>query len=253
MALDPETGDGLFPDTYVAPFVKAEGVAEVAAEVIASFDEFESIATAQREAGLRITYVFETRPFDPDKEEFKPHTIAKVTKASPLWRELAETDLVIAVRQTFWDAFDDVQRRAVLHHELTHIEVDEPGADGIPKVSLRPHDVEDFNGTMRRFGPVIPGRRSFVKAYLAWQHEQDGPAPTPLRPVEDVGAQVVDAMMDAAETGVSGLETLAADFGPITISSGERTVTVGQADAAPTFSARAVAAARAELDLDGDD
>lgn len=251
MALEPETG--LFPGTYVAPFVEAPAVADVGADVIASFDEFEPIATAQREAGLRIAYVFETKPFDPDKEEFKPHTIAKVSKASPLWRELADTDLVIAVRQTFWDAFDDVQRQAVLHHELTHIEVDEPGADGIPKVSLRPHDVEDFNATMRRFGPVIPGRRSFVKAFLAWQHEQDVPAPTPLRPVEDLGGQVVDAMMDAAEAGASGLEDLAADIGPITITAGERTVTVGQPDAAPTFSAKAVAAARAELDLDGDD
>lgn len=185
MPLDPDTG--LFPDTLVEPFIRSDALAQLGADVIAEFDEFRSIALAMEEADLGIVWVFETKPFDPAAEEFKPHTIAKVTKASPLWRCLSGTPLVIQFRQTFWDAFDDKKRRAVLHHELTHIDVAEPDDQGHVKVALRPHDVEDFSLTMRRFGPIIPGRATFVKAFLDWQHEQDRPEPTSLRPVGDEG------------------------------------------------------------------
>ena len=104
--LSPESG--LFPDTYVAPFIVAPEVGDLADEVAASFDEFEPIQTAIREAGLRIRTVFETKAFDPLKEELKPHTIAKVTKASPLWRVLGETEIVIQFRQWFWEKFTDL-------------------------------------------------------------------------------------------------------------------------------------------------
>lgn len=188
MALPLEPEEGLFPETLIEPFLAAPEVEELAQDVIASYDEFEPIQTAIREQGLRIRYVFETKPFDPTKEELKPHTIAKVTKASPLWRALAETEIAIQFRQPFWVAFKEHQRRAVLHHELTHILVDVDEDTGRMKIGLREHDVEDFTQTMRRFGPVIPGRAAFVKAYLDWQHEQERPGPTPLRKVEDAPA-----------------------------------------------------------------
>ncbi|MES2210936.1 MAG: putative metallopeptidase [Chloroflexota bacterium] len=188
----------MFPDTLVEPFVVSQEVADLADDVIASFDEFEPIQTAIRDAGLAIAYVFETRPFDPAKEELKPHTIAKVTKASPLWLVLGGHELVIQFRQAFWDLFDANQRRAVLHHELTHIEIDEPGNDGRVKLSLRPHDVEEFARTMRRFGPILPSRAGLVKAYLDWQHEQESPAPTPLR---NIGREVMDRVVDMVNAG----------------------------------------------------
>lgn len=184
MAIPLEPESGLFPDTYVEPFIVAPELEAVAEDVIASYDEFEPIQTAMREAGLRIAYAWETKPYDPLKEDIKPHTIAKVTKASPLWRHLAETDVAMQFRQAFWGPFTEAQRRAVVHHELTHIEVDEPDDQGRIHLSIRKHDVEDFTKTMRRFGPVIPGRAAFVKAYLDWQHEQETPDPTPLRKVE---------------------------------------------------------------------
>lgn len=179
--LEPETG--LFPDTLQEPFVVSEDLEALAETVLARFDEFRPIADAVREQGLSIAYVFETKAWDPLKDEFKPHTIAKVTKASPLWRVLAEHELAIQFRRPFWDAFDEQQRTAVLHHEFTHIEV-ETDDQGRLKISLREHDVEDFSQTMRRFGPILPSRSAFVKAFLDWQHEQDVPAPTKLRKVD---------------------------------------------------------------------
>jgi hypothetical protein len=169
--LSPESG--LFPGTYVAPFVEAPDVEALADEVAAQFSEFRSIQDAIREDGLRIRYVFETKAFDPLKEELKPHTIAKVTKASPLWRVLGETELVIQFRQWFWEKFSEPERRGVLHHELSHIEIGEPGADGVAKVSLREHDVEEFALTVRRFGPRRDHHAAFFKAFLDWHDRQD--------------------------------------------------------------------------------
>lgn len=179
MPLTPE----FFPDTLVEPFIVAPELKVLAESVISGCDEFRPIADAMREQGLSIAYVFETKPFDPTKDDFKPHIIAKVTKASPLWRLLAGYELAIQFRSYFWDVFDANQRTAVVHHELTHVEVDEPGEDGKLKLKLREHDVEDFTATMRRFGPIIPGRAAFVKAFLDWQHAQERPEPTKLRRV----------------------------------------------------------------------
>lgn len=203
LPLDPETQGEMFPDTLVEPFVRSDELRELGLDVIATFDEFRAIDTAMNEADLGIVWVFETKRFDPDTEEYKPHTIAKVTKASPLWRCLAGTPIVIQFRQTFWDAFDDKKRRAVIHHELTHIDVAEPDDQGRAKISLRPHDVEDFALTMRRFGPIIPGRATFVKAFLDWQHEQEKPEPTKLRTVEDLAHDLVDAMPGTEEAKAS--------------------------------------------------
>lgn len=209
LPLDPDTG--MFPDTLVEPFVRSTALAEAGLQVIADFDEFEPIATAMREADLGIVWVFETKPFDPGTEEFKPHTIAKVTKASPLWRCLAGVPLVIQFRQTFWEAFDEPKRRAVIHHELTHIEVAEPDDQGRAKISLRPHDVEDFALTMRRFGPIIPGRATFVKAFLDWQHEQESPEPTKLRSIQEAALDRVvdDINAGALDDAVKGTKVTA--------------------------------------------
>lgn len=171
---DPVRIPGLLDVMVEPPFVRSQQVEDLALDVIASFDEFEPIQTAQRECGLAIEYVFETRPFDPARDEYHPHVVAKVTKASPLWLSLTDTHLVVQFRRWFWERFDDAQRRAVLHHELTHVEVDEPDDQGRIPVRLRKHDVEDFTQTMRRFGPVIPGRAAFIAAANEWGRENPG-------------------------------------------------------------------------------
>ena len=168
---DPVRITGLFAGIIEPPFVRSRELEDLAGEVIATCDEFEPIQTAVRDAGLSVEYVWETKPFDPLKDEYKPHVIAKVSKANPLWLSLTGTHLVIQFRRWFWERFDDTQRRAVIHHELTHIDVDEPDDQGRIPISLRHHDVEDFTRTMRRFGPVIPGREAFVRAYVDWQAE----------------------------------------------------------------------------------
>lgn len=224
--MQPDLDEGLFPETLVEPFIVSEEVAELAEDVLARFDEFRSIREAIANDGLRIRYVFETKAFDPLKEELKPHTIAKVQKAGPVWRTLAETELVISFRQWFWEKFDEPARRRTLHHEFSHVQVEEPGPDGRPKVSLREHEIEDFGLTVRRFGPR-PWHASFFKSYLDWQHEQDQPEPTRLRTLgEAIVERFVDDVASRAE-GADGLRKLAEETGTdITVSGGGRSATI---------------------------
>jgi putative metallopeptidase len=225
---DPVRTPGMFDVILEPAFVRSREVADLAEDVIASFSEFEPIATAIREDGLVIGYVWETKPFDPAKDEYAPHVVAKVTKASPLWQALSDMHLVIQFRRWFWERFDDTQRRAVLHHELTHIDVDEADDHGRLPIKLRKHDIEDFNRTMQRFGPVIPGRRAFIAAYADWQRRN----PEALSDGKSDEIVVDQAVQAAAVRGAQKLQKLATDSGTdITITTRgpslpERTVTL---------------------------
>lgn len=205
MATDP--APGLFPGVAEPQYVRSPEVRDLAELVIAEFDEFRPIQEAVLNQGLRIVYAWDTRPFDFVRDEYGPHVIAQVRKA-PTWvRDLHGGHVMLEFRRWFWDHFDAAQRRAVIHHELTHLELDgETDELGNPKVKLRKHDVEDFTGTMRRFGPVIPGRREFIKAAMDWQHEQEHPEPTPLRQVttEDLAHVAGEALADAVARGELG-------------------------------------------------
>lgn len=245
---------GMFPDLLEEPFIAAPDVADLAGLLIAEHDEFEPIATALREAGLSIAYVFETRAFDMERDTLKPHVIAKVTKASPLWRSLTGYHLVIQFRRWFWERFSETQRRAALHHELSHIVVDEADDQGRFPLSLRHHDIEEMTRTMRRYGPVIPGRRAFIKAAMDWAAEQepeepgeDGTSEQPapgrhLRSVEAIAADVErmpirdQLAVNAAVTGLRGLRQMAEDTGiTVTVEALGRSVSFGGQPSPDTF------------------
>lgn len=157
-------------DEVLDPFIAAPEVRMLAMDVAAQWEEFGALrdALGRETDPLRMAFVFETKPF-VEGEVVKTHTIAKVTKASPMWAFLGDVDLVIQFRQPFWEYFDDRQRRAVLHHEMSHVEFPRG------KVALREHDVEDFVGTIRRYGPYLPGRRAFIRAAQIWLEENPEP------------------------------------------------------------------------------
>lgn len=184
--LDPDMPRAL-EEPSAEPFIESDELRDMAEHVMAEYSEFRAINDAVRESELVLTYVWETKPWS-DEEELKPHTIAKVTKASPLWRCIARIHVAMQFRQWFWDHFDERQREAVVYHELCHLELDRDKGGNL-KVVLREHDLEEFAGVMRRFGPIIPGRRAFVKAYLDWQHAQERPDPVQLRALEQDGEQ----------------------------------------------------------------
>lgn len=195
LPLDPVTSDEMFPETYVPPFVTSEEVAELAAEIIGEWDELRVIQEAidSQVRPLVVAYVLDTKKMAPD-EDWTVHTIVNVTKASPLWRSLAGVDVVVAYREHFWDMHEDGERRAFLHHGLSHI--DALGG----KVSLKPHPAEGFPWTFRRYGPLSIGERMFARAGSLW-NEDHPQEPTPLRTVEDLSRAALDAVADRANRG----------------------------------------------------
>ena len=181
MAIPLEPESGLFPGIDVDPFEQSDEVKELAGHVIHRWPEFEPIREAIGD-GLRIAFVWDNKGFDPTKDEYKRHVIAKVTKASPLWTYLAETELVVQFRRWFWDQFDETQREAVLYHELRHIDVTE-GDDKGPKVRLAPHEVEEFYGVARRYGHALPALERLIKVH-GW-HELEASGQVSVVPDEE--------------------------------------------------------------------
>ena len=226
MSLPIEPESGLFPDDAEPAFVRSSEVEELAKQVMAQWPEFEPICTAIDD-GLSIAYVWETKPFDPTKDEYKRHVVAKVTKASPLWQCLAEVRLAVQFRAWFWDKYTPEQRAAVIYHELKHIEVEEPDKPGDPvKVSLKPHEIEEFYGVARRYGAVLPDIANLVKVHSWWQQEQPGATLESGRSVDqDTGEitegtvqpeQVDPGIVRAARKFKRAMESL--DVGSVSIS-----------------------------------
>lgn len=88
-------------------------------------------------------------------------TLGKCKKASDLDREMADADFVILLRQDFWSdpRVTDLQRRALLDHELCHAAMKfdgngDPVEDerGRRVYRTRKHDLEEFAAIAERYG-----------------------------------------------------------------------------------------------------
>jgi hypothetical protein len=234
----------LFPALFDARFVRSEAVAETAAAVLAEHGEVGGIARlfdvrrAVNEDDLTIAYVLDTKPFDP----LSPTThdaVAKCIKAPPVWHDITGVDVVIAVRQYFWDAFDADQRGALLVHELLHVDAsyDE---NGELVLAIRKHDLEEFDDVAAKYGAALPAIAPFIRAF--------GKSQDPAAPLRDI--------VDDPASGITSI-TVSAGGKSATIR-GRRSAKAADdepevAEAARPFTAEQGAAALDELnrDLDG--
>lgn len=73
---------------------------------------------------------------------------------------------VIEIAKAIWLQLDDKSRKALVDHELHHLDVDLDTG----KLSLHPHDLEEFNGIVRRYGLWRADVEMFLEA--AKQKEQ---------------------------------------------------------------------------------
>lgn len=70
---------------------------------------------------------------------------------------------LITISRDLWQHLEEFQREALVDHELCHctIEVDD---DGMPKLVLVAHDVEEFNEVVYRHGLWLPDLTRFIRA-----------------------------------------------------------------------------------------
>lgn len=121
--------------------------------------------------GVRIDYCFVSRtPRTSNKEVW-----GSCRKVTGLHAHLAGDGsgddspfFAVTISRPVWDALNERQRVALVDHELCHAAVEEPdgGDDDAPeppKLSIRPHDLEEFAEIVRRHGLW----REDVQAFLA--------------------------------------------------------------------------------------
>jgi hypothetical protein len=106
-------------------------------------------------ATVRIDYVFAS---DPLKEKGKI-VWGRAKKVSGLNAWLAsetrqrdavqpEEFFVVEINKAVWQQLDEKCKKALVDHELTHCDLDPETS----KLSMRPHDLEEFNIIVRRYG-----------------------------------------------------------------------------------------------------
>lgn len=114
-------------------------------------------------------------------------TLGKCKKASDLDRELAAFDFIILLSRFFWrsEGVTDLQRRALLDHELMHAAVTyddkgEPKRDARDRIvyRVRKHDIEEFADIVARHGCYKADLETFAAALRRGAYE-------PFEPCEE--------------------------------------------------------------------
>ena len=86
--------------------------------------------------------------------------LGKCSLATGKWKYLIDKDFVVEVWGKWWDEATDVQKRALLYHELSHIGYKEKG-DGEIVWKVKEHDVEEFQDVVKKYGPWLKSLEAF--------------------------------------------------------------------------------------------
>src|SRR6185369_1918645 len=149
----------IFEDLEGPEFVRSSEVEAVAEKVlelhggIGGVARLHPIAEAIRDDELSILWLFNEKPWNDEAEDDQePEVAGRCVKAPRIWHDVTGHHFAIWIRKHFWDEFGTELRRAVILHELLHIEV-KRDKDNQPKFAVRKHDVEDFVDVARQYGP----------------------------------------------------------------------------------------------------
>lgn len=89
-------------------------------------------------------------------------TLGKARKVTDEQRVFMDFDFVIWIAEDEWGSLDVNQRRALIDHELCHCHMANDG-----KTKIRPHDIEEFNCILERYGFWWPNAETTVDAVQA--------------------------------------------------------------------------------------
>jgi hypothetical protein len=193
-----------FPEIEGPDFVRSSDVEAVAEKVlelhggVGGVGRIREVAEAIRDQELRIMWLLNEKPFNEDTEDDQePEIAGRCIKAPRLWHDVTGVDFAIWARKHFWDDFNTELRRALVLHELEHIEV-KRDKNGQPKYSVRKHDVEDFVDVARQYGPAaLAGQGGrYVRAAALFAGEPE--------PILTKGHEVVGLAHDAADALLDG-------------------------------------------------
>ena len=90
-------------------------------------------------------------------------TMAKASIVSPKLKFFAELDFLVDISWEVWMHLEPHQRVALIDHELSHFGIDETDKGEKVRV-IFPHDVEEFDGIIRRWGFWKPDVANFAGA-----------------------------------------------------------------------------------------
>ena len=168
--------DDLLLGEFVLPADDGNGPQAFYARLVKSFPEFEHL----REGDPHVVFLFRTSPKVVQGRDVLGTCYMPSVQGAlrPVFDWLMEQqfgrvpDFLIVLDLTFWNAADDLTREILVHHEMMHCgqakdQWGEPKFNrdtGLPVWCVRPHDVEEFADTVRRYGAWNEGLSHFLEA-----------------------------------------------------------------------------------------
>jgi hypothetical protein len=117
--------------------------------------------------GIRIVYIFLAEAPKVKGRELWGRAKLVTGLNAYLAGDEAETEaqpfFVMEIAESWWHVLDEHQKKALVDHELHHFDVDIEES----KLLIRPHDVEEFAGVVRRYGLWREDVKAFVGAAKA--------------------------------------------------------------------------------------
>lgn len=197
----------MFPDLDSAEFYRDDHLDEIAEEVmrrhghVGGVGRLIPVVQAVENGEVRILFLLNGKPLSPGDDPGKHEVAGKCVKAPPIWHDITGYDVAIWIREAVWSRVDGHTRRALVLHELLHVEVTRDKDDQV-KVGTRKHDVEDFVDVARHYGPVAGDGAGYVRAAAAFAGEPEPLHPT--RPADDLMDRVMDRVVDEVNAGAMG-------------------------------------------------
>ena len=145
------------------PFAISDEIRDVARQVIADNNAFRQLDE------IEIQYLLNNKAADEDLAD-GIDGIVRAVKAPPIWRFLADVEVVVWVVAAYWRVFDSDARRAAVTHALSHVQLTEDDKGEI-RIKIVGHDVEEFHRVAMQFGPWTSSVALFAKAIAA---QRDG-------------------------------------------------------------------------------
>ena len=128
--------------------------------------------------GIRVEYVFSEKQMTKGGMEIwgkaqKVGSLNAFLAGGPAAKEDGETEafFAIVISRPVWDRLLDQPREALVFHELCHLGVMRDEEGSVKSISIIPHDLEEFEKVVHRYGLWRESVRTFLDAARS---EEDG-------------------------------------------------------------------------------